>query len=128
MKVYDSDHIRNVALVGHSGAGKTQLASALLFDSVRALSRQPGDLTGAFKQGVQRHIGMLIFVHTVPHFRRRSVLRTIVAPFPGLLCSSVTMRHGKGAGHRADIALREKTGKTLSQSFPNASPPLQSCL
>jgi elongation factor G len=33
MKVYDSDHIRNMALVGHSGAGKTQLASALLFDS-----------------------------------------------------------------------------------------------
>ena len=33
MKVYDPDHIRNVALVGHSGAGKTQLASALLFDT-----------------------------------------------------------------------------------------------
>ena len=32
MKVYDADKIRNVALVGHSGAGKTQLASALLFD------------------------------------------------------------------------------------------------
>jgi elongation factor G len=32
MKVYDADQIRNVALVGHSGAGKTQLASALLFD------------------------------------------------------------------------------------------------
>jgi elongation factor G len=31
MKVYDAPNIRNVALVGHSGAGKTQLASALLF-------------------------------------------------------------------------------------------------
>jgi elongation factor G len=33
MKVYDAPSIRNVALVGHSGAGKTQLASALLFDA-----------------------------------------------------------------------------------------------
>jgi elongation factor G len=33
MKVYDAPHIRNVALVGHSGAGKTQLASAMLFDA-----------------------------------------------------------------------------------------------
>ena len=31
MKVYDAAGIRNVALVGHSGAGKTQLTSALLF-------------------------------------------------------------------------------------------------
>ncbi len=33
MKVYDAPSIRNVALVGHSGAGKTQLTSALLFDA-----------------------------------------------------------------------------------------------
>jgi elongation factor G len=33
MKVYDAATIRNVALVGHSGSGKTQLASAILFDS-----------------------------------------------------------------------------------------------
>src|SRR6266536_1435949 len=33
MKVYDAATIRNVALVGHSGSGKTQLASALLSDS-----------------------------------------------------------------------------------------------
>ena len=33
MKVYDAATIRNVAVVGHSGAGKTQLTSAILFDA-----------------------------------------------------------------------------------------------
>ena len=31
MKVYDAAAIRNVAIVGHGGCGKTQLVSALLF-------------------------------------------------------------------------------------------------
>src|SRR3954467_12030849 len=33
MKVYDAGSIRNVAVVGHSGSGKTQLASAILADA-----------------------------------------------------------------------------------------------
>jgi elongation factor G len=33
MKVYDAANIRNVALVGHSGSGKSQLASAVLADA-----------------------------------------------------------------------------------------------
>jgi elongation factor G len=33
MKVYDAAGIRNVAFVGHSGSGKTQLASAILADA-----------------------------------------------------------------------------------------------
>src|SRR2546427_2276337 len=32
MKVYDTPSIRNVALVGHGGCGKTSLVSAMLFD------------------------------------------------------------------------------------------------
>jgi elongation factor G len=32
MKVYDAQNIRNVAVVGHGGCGKTSLVSALLFD------------------------------------------------------------------------------------------------
>ena len=33
MKVYDAASIRNVAVTGHGGCGKTQLVSALLFTS-----------------------------------------------------------------------------------------------
>lgn len=33
MKVYDASGLRNVAVVGHSGSGKTQLISALLVDA-----------------------------------------------------------------------------------------------
>ena len=33
MKVYDAASIRNTALVGHTGSGKTQLASAVLSDA-----------------------------------------------------------------------------------------------
>src|ERR1700704_6956701 len=33
MKVYDAASIRNVALVGHTGSGKTQLVSAILSDA-----------------------------------------------------------------------------------------------
>lgn len=31
MKVYDSDHVRSVALIGHGGCGKTTLATAMAF-------------------------------------------------------------------------------------------------
>jgi elongation factor G len=33
MKVYDAPSIRNVAIVGHGGSGKTQLTAAMLFDA-----------------------------------------------------------------------------------------------
>jgi len=33
LKVYETSHIRNVAIIGHGGAGKTSLAEAMLFNA-----------------------------------------------------------------------------------------------
>ena len=33
MKVYDAAHIKNIAVVGHGGDGKTTLVEAILFDA-----------------------------------------------------------------------------------------------
>ena len=33
MKIFDTDSIRNVALIGHSGEGKTSLAEAMMFEA-----------------------------------------------------------------------------------------------
>lgn len=43
MKVYNTDNLRNVAMVGHSGAGKTNLAEAMLFQS--GATKQMGNVS-----------------------------------------------------------------------------------
>ncbi len=67
MKVYSSTQIRNVALLSHSGAGKTSLAEAMLYDS-GALGRigkvDDGTTTGDFdpdevKRKISLNLGLL---------------------------------------------------------------------
>ena len=59
MKAYETENIRNVAVVGHSGTGKTQLTSAILFDSemVNRLGRvDDGTTTTDFdEEEISRH-------------------------------------------------------------------------
>ena len=58
MRVYGASSIRNVAIVGHSGAGKTQLASALLFDA-----------------GMVNRLGMVDDGTTITDFDEEEVIR-----------------------------------------------------
>jgi elongation factor G len=63
MRVYDAPNVRNVAIVGHGGCGKTSLASAMLFDAgaVSRLGRvEDGTTVTDFDQDeVERKISLL---------------------------------------------------------------------
>lgn len=68
MKTYATDRVRNVALMGHSGSGKTSLSEALLFDS-GALTRmgrvEDGNTVADFDPEEKRR-GISISLSTVP--------------------------------------------------------------
>ena len=69
MKVYDAAGIRNVAVVGHSGSGKTQLASALLFD------------TAAVNRFGKVDDGTTVTDYDEEEIARKHTLAAAVAPF-----------------------------------------------
>jgi elongation factor G len=74
MKVYDAAGIRNVALVGHSGSGKTQLASALLFDA------------GAVNRFGKVDDGTTVTDYDEEEIARKHTLAAALAPFEWNKC------------------------------------------
>jgi len=67
MKVYDADHIRNVALVGHQGSGKTMLAESMLY-AADALQRM-----GSIEEG-----STISDYHPSEHERGMSVFASLM--------------------------------------------------
>jgi elongation factor G len=71
MKEYAADKIRNIALVGHSGAGKTALAEAMLYNSgaiTRMGTTQDGNTVSDFddeeiRRGISIHNGVIPVEH-----------------------------------------------------------------
>src|SRR2546428_2788006 len=69
MKVYDAASIRNAALVGHAGSGKTQLASAVLSD------------TGAVNRFGKVDEGTTVTDYDEEEIARKHTLAASLAPF-----------------------------------------------
>lgn len=67
MKTYDAHHIRNVAILGHAGSGKTTLAECMLFES--------GEITR--RGSVEEHTTVSDF-HEIEHERGSSVLGSMM--------------------------------------------------
>ena len=78
MKVYDADHIRNVALVGHQGSGKTMLAEAMLLAS--GILRRMG--------GIEAHSTVSDF-HPSEHERQMSIFASLL--------------HAEWEGHKINV-------------------------
>ncbi len=82
MKQYPADHIRNVGLFSHGGAGKTSLAEALLFDT-KAITRlgrvEDGNTVSDFDPDeTKRHISVSASV--IPIEWRDTKINVIDAP------------------------------------------------
>lgn len=78
MTVYDADHIRNVALVGHQSSGKTTLAEAMLF-SAGAIPRM-----GTVEDGTTASD-----IHESEHEREMSVFTSLL--------------HAEWRGHKINV-------------------------
>lgn len=82
MKVYSSEQIRNVALLSHSGAGKTTLAEAMLYDS-GAIGRMgrvdDGTSVGDFDPDEVKH-KISLSAHVLPSEWRDTKLNVLDTP------------------------------------------------
>ncbi len=122
MKVYSTADLRNVALVGHGGAGKTSLVSALLFvaGAVNRLGRvdDGSAVTDYDEEEIERKISLQTAIaHLEWKGRRINLVDTpgyaafVSDAKPAVAVADAALRRRRGPGrgpghHRARVGLR----------------------
>ena len=133
MKVYKTDQIRNIALIGNAGSGKTTLAEAMLFEGGVINRRGEVDAknTASDYQPIEQDHGNSVFssvLHTFSNDKKINILDTPgMDDFRGSVISAlhvvgsavvvVNTTHGIESGTEAVCRYTEKAGKPMIFAF-----------
>jgi elongation factor G len=129
MKVYKTDQIRNIALIGNAGSGKTTLAEAMLFEG--GVINRRGEVTAkntvSDYQPIEQDYGNSVFstvLHTFSNDKKINIIDTPgMDDFRGSVVSAlhvvgsaivtVNTPHGIEAGTESVCRYTEKAGKPM---------------
>ncbi len=133
MKIYKTDQIRNIALVGNAGSGKTTLAEAMLFEG--GVINRRGEVTAKNTTSdylpIEQDYGNSVFssvLHTFCNDKKINIIDTpgmddfrgsIISALHVVGCSIVTINtsHGIEAGTESVCRYTEKAGKPMIFAF-----------
>ncbi len=133
MKIYKTDQIRNIALVGNAGSGKTTLAEAMLFEG--GVINRRGEVTAKNTTSdylpIEQDYGNSVFssvLHTFCNDKKINIIDTpgmddfrgsVISALHVVGCSIVTVNtsHGIEAGTESVCRYTEKAGKPMIFAF-----------
>ncbi len=133
MKIYKTDQIRNIALVGNAGSGKTTLAEAMLFEG--GVINRRGEVTAKNTTSdylpIEQDYGNSVFssvLHTFCNDKKINIIDTpgmddfrgsVISALHVVGCSIVTINtsHGIEAGTESVCRYTEKAGKPMIFAF-----------
>jgi elongation factor G len=110
MKVYDSDHVRNVALIGHGGCGKTTLATAMAFAAGSSSRLGSVDEGNALTDFTPDEIDRKMSIGLALAFAEVKGMKVNIIDLPGYLDFRGEVRAGLRVADSAIVVVQANSG------------------